>query len=77
MSRPTSKSALLAQVEIATRDLRALVLRNPGCLSADEEYRVMRARENLESVARVGGEISAYIDGAPNAPMASVMRAAE
>lgn len=74
---PMSKAALLDQIETAARDLRAMILRNPGCLSADEEYRVMRSRCDLESVARVGGTIAAFIDGTERAPMASVLQAAE
>lgn len=74
---PMSKEALLMHIGFMASDLQSIVHQNPGCLTEAQEYRLMQIRMSLESVARAGGTIKAYIEGTERSPMPSVLRAAE
>lgn len=73
--RPTSVAGLLMQIGFMAADLRRLVLSNPGCLSYSQETQLQTIRMDLESVARIGGSIPAFIEGTEQAPMPSLQAA--
>ena len=76
-SAPMSKEALLMKLGFMAAELRRLVIHDPACLSHAQEAQLQTIRMDLESVARIGGECEAYIDGTERAPMPSLMQAAE
>lgn len=67
--RPMSKEGLFLNLGFMVSELERVVRAHPGCLNNDQEYQVMRMRMQLETVARVGGTIEAFIDGTAASPM--------
>lgn len=75
--RPMSKEGLLLNLGFMAAELRRLILADRGCLSERQECQLMQIRMDLESAARLGGSIGAYIDGTAREPIARLLQAAE
>lgn len=72
---PMSKEALLLHLGFMAADLRRYMLANRGCLSERQEAHLKTIRMDLEGAARLGGQISEYIDGTAREPIASLQAA--
>jgi hypothetical protein len=57
-----SLESILLALEPLARDLRAITLTNPGCLSERQEHVLLRVRLDLQSAAHEGGSVEPYIN---------------
>lgn len=56
-----SREALLMRIGFDAAELRRIVMHNRGCFNEREQYRLMRIRLDLQSVAEMGCQISEYV----------------